>query len=248
MRLIEDTALRQRWLHRHPGEKAFLAFGLIAVSLASDSPATQAAVFAAASAALLFSARVRAGVYGRLLLLPAAFLVMGAAPLFVSLRFGDGGWLPAVSPAPDGWAAALPLAARSMAAFSSLLLFSLTTPLPDALYFFRRCGMPKAVLEAALLTYTMFTVLCESAARMRNSQEARLGYATLRAAYRSTGMLAANLLTQALARAKRLEAGLAARGFDGELRVLADFPPLSGARVAGAAALLAALFGAERML
>ncbi len=247
MRLIEDAALRQRWRDRHPGEKAFLAFGLLAVCFAANSPATQAAVFAAASASLLVRAGVRAAVYGRLLLLPLAFLCAGAATLFVSLDF-TGSALPAVSFAPEAWAVALPLAARSIAAFSCLLLFSLTTPLPAALHFFRRCGLPKPVLEAALLTYNMFTVLCDSAARMRHSQEARLGYAGLRLAYRSAGMLAANLLAQALARAKRLEAGLAARGFDGELRVLVEFSPVSRARAACVAVLLAALLCADRML
>lgn len=246
MRLIEDAALRQRWAGRHPGEKAFLSFGLLAVCLSAGSPATYAAVFSATAAALVFFAGVPVRVYAELLLLPLFFLTAGVAPLFVSLDF-HGGWPPAVSLAGEAWAIALPLAARSMAAFSCLLLFSLTTPLPDALQFFRRCGMPKAVLEAALLTWNMFTVLCESFSRMRNSQEARLGYATLRSSYRSLGLLAANLLTQALARAKRLETGLAARGFDGELRVLVDFSPVSRARVAAVAVLLAALFCAERL-
>lgn len=247
MRLIEDAALRQRWCNRHPGEKAFLAFGLLAVCVSADSPATYAAVFSVTAAALVFFAGVPVRVYGALLLLPLFFLIAGVAPLFVSLDFTSGRPV-AVSFAGDAWVIALPLAARSMAAFSCLLLFSLTTPLPAALQFFRRCGMPKAVLEAALLTYNMFTVLCESSGRMRTSQEARLGYADLRASYRSLGLLAANLLTQALARVKRLETGLAARGFDGELRVLVEFSPVSWARMAGTAALLAAVFGAERML
>lgn len=247
MRLIEDTALRQRWLRRHPGEKAFLAFGLLAACLASGSWAIHAAVFAAASAALVLLAGVPSRVYAKLFLLPLSFLIAGVATLFVSLDF-NGGWPPTVSLAPEAWAVALPLATRSTAAFSCLLLFSLTTPLPEAFQFFRRCGMPKPVLESALLTYNMFTVLCGSVGRMRTSQEARLGYATLRSSYRSLGLLAANLLTQALARAGRLETGLATRGFDGELRVLVDFSPVSWVRMAGTAALLAALFGAGRML
>jgi cobalt/nickel transport system permease protein len=44
---------------------------------------------------------------------------------------------------------------------------------------------------------------------------------------RSLGLLLASLLPRALDRARRLETGLAARGWDGEMRVLSDTPALS---------------------
>lgn len=244
MKSLEDIALKQRWLRRHPGEKALLAFGLLVVCLATSIWQMHAGIFLLASASLVLSARIPFVTYIKVLALPLSFLLASAGTLFVSLHFPDG-YAPVFALVPEAWKTVLVLVSRSMAAFSCLLLFSLTTPLPDALYFFRRCGMPKAVLEAALLTYNMFTVLCDSAARMLNSQEARLGYATLRAAYHSLGMLAANLLVQAVARAKRLETGLESRGFTGELTVLVEFVPLSRPRVAGYAVLLAALFVVE---
>ena len=44
---------------------------------------------------------------------------------------------------------------------------------------------------------------------------------------RSLGLLLARLLPRALDRARRLETGLAARGWEGEMRVLSDQPALS---------------------
>ena len=240
MKSLEDVALKQRWLRRHPGEKAMLAFGLLAVCLVAPGLRIRLCVFLLASALLIFSAGVPAVTYAKILLLPLSFLLISAATLFVGLHFGEGG-VPVFSLVPDAWPTVLTVVARAMSAFSCLLLFSLTTPVPDAMHFFRRCGMPKAVLEAALLTYNMFTVLCESASRMHNSQEARLGYASLRASYRSLGLLAANLLVQALARANRLETGLESRGFNGELTVLVDFAPVSRPRMAVYAVLVAVL-------
>lgn len=244
---LEDIARKQRWLRRHPAEKAVAALGLLLVVLLAPSWHGHIAIFLLSTWLLLASARVPVSSYVAFLSLPLAFLCVGAATLFVSLDFGGGSYL-RLSLAPEAWRTALPLITRSLAAFSCLLLFTLTTPLPDALYLFRRCGMPNEVLEVGLMTYNMFSVLYKSAVDMRHSQDARLGYVDLRASYRSLGMLAGNLLYQTLARAKRMELGLAARGFEGRLTVLVDFAPLSRKRLVATIVLLAALFAATRML
>jgi hypothetical protein len=54
----------------------------------------------------------------------------------------------------------------------------------------------------------------------------------LRRGIRSLGLLAATLLGRSLARARRLEIGLAARGFEGELKVLTPPRALSTTRLA----------------
>ena len=45
-------------------------------------------------------------------------------------------------------------------------------------------------------------------------------------------MVIANLLPRAMARARRMETGLAARGWQGEMRVLSSPVPVSGRTVA----------------
>jgi cobalt/nickel transport system permease protein len=54
---------------------------------------------------------------------------------------------------------------------------------------------------------------------------------------RSLGLLIANLMPRAFARARALEVGLAARGWRGELRVLSPVRSMSGLAI-GAIALL----------
>ena len=65
------------------------------------------------------------------------------------------------------------------------------------------------------------------AAAIRMAQEARLGWHGWRRSIRSLGLLIAMLLPRAMESARRLEMGLAARGFDGNLRMLSSAPPTS---------------------
>ena len=244
---FEDMTGKQRWLRRHPAEKAVLALGLLLIVLFAPSWREYAALFLLSAWLLLVSARVPIPSYIAFLSLPLVFLCAGASALFIGIDF-SAGMLPRLSLIPEAWRTALPLVARSLASFNCLLLFALTTPLHDAMRLFRRCGIPGEVLEVGLMTYNMFSVLRRSVTDMRHSQEARLGYADLRVSYRSMGMLAGNLLHHTLARAKRMELGLAARGFDGRLTVLADFAPLSRKRLVATIGSLLVLFAATRIV
>ena len=66
---------------------------------------------------------------------------------------------------------------------------------------------------------------------MNAAQAARLGHDGARRRLRSLGLLVGNLLPRALDRARRLEIGLAARGWDGEMRVLTTPAKISAAGV-----------------
>jgi cobalt/nickel transport system permease protein len=83
-----------------------------------------------------------------------------------------------------------------------------------------------------LVIYRMLWLLSDVLQKVRTAQAARLGYCGLRQSGRSTGLLAAALLGRILDRASRLEVGLAARGYQGNLNVLADERPLSSWAIA----------------
>jgi cobalt/nickel transport system permease protein len=71
-----------------------------------------------------------------------------------------------------------------------------------------------------LLLYRLIFVIAEEAVSGAQAQSARLGYDGLRRSLNSLALLIANLLERSLARVRRLQIGLAARQFDGDLRVL----------------------------
>jgi len=105
-----------------------------------------------------------------------------------------------------------------------------------------------AVIEVASVVYRMLFVLLTSLSTIREAQTARMGHAGLRASYRSSGMLAAAVLTRSWDRARRMQDGLAGRGMETGLRVLPEVLPSSRAFVAASVAGLAGIVVASVVL
>ena len=154
-------------------------------------------------------------------LAPAGFMLTGAMAR-VGQFDGHG-----FSLSPAGLAAAGGLIARSLAGLACLLFLALTTPATDLMAGLRRLGVPAEIVEIALLMYRFIFLIAGEAMAMDAAQAARLGHATHWRRLRSLGLLLASLLPRAFDRARRLETGLAARGWEGEMRVLRDPPALS---------------------
>lgn len=230
----DRLAHTSRWRTRPLAEKAVLALGLLALSLALPPWPGGALVLAVAVAAALAAGTPPAAL-ARLGLGPLAFILTGAATLLVEV--GPDG----VHLAEGGSTQAAALALRALAAVAGLLLLAVTTPASDLVQGLRRLGLSPEVAEVALATYRFLFVLQDTAAAIHATQEARLGTVGWRRRIRSTGLLAAALLPRALDRARRLEAGLSARGFDGTLRTLAPARPARAGHLAVEAALLIAV-------
>lgn len=242
MWLIDRTAYTNRWRARHAGEKVLLAGGLMAVAMSCPPLTTAPCVLAVAFAAATLGAGIAPRTFLQVLAIPAAFLVVSAPMLALSVDFGHGVSL--AWSAKGAWSA-VDVTLRALAATACLALLALTTPLVDLLALLRRIGVPRVFLEIMLLTYRMIFVLADSATTGAQAQASRLGYGSFRHACRSVGQLAAVLLQNALAQARRLETGLAARGYEGDLPVLRRQPPLSLAAVAMSLGVIGgvALFG-----
>lgn len=212
---VDRAAQLNRWRHRSLTEKAVLALGMLLLAIALPPWPAAPLVAAAMTAAALIGARVPPRVWLACLAAPLGFLLVGVASLLVRIDAGG------IGLAPGGMAAAAGLAARSLAALTCLLFLALTTPATDLIGGLRRLGLPAEIAEVALLMYRFLFLLAETAAAMDAAQAARLGHAGLRRRLRSLGLLIAALLPRALDRARRLEIGLAARGWDGEMPILA---------------------------
>ncbi|MEV0325981.1 cobalt ECF transporter T component CbiQ [Micromonospora echinospora] len=224
------------WRVRHPGEKALLALGLLVCAVAL--PTWPGAALAGTAAALLLvgPARVPVPVLLRAARVPALFIATSAVPLLVSVHSPTRlSWNPA------GVGTAATTTGRAAAALLCLLLFSATTPLSDVLPRLVRLGVPAAVTEVAALTYRMLFLLVDSVRAVREAQAARLGYRTWRTAYRSLSGQAGAIFVRAFTRARRLEEGLAVRGYTGSLAVQVEVRQLSPAFVVASVALLASI-------
>lgn len=224
--MLDRAASQSHWRHRALGEKVLIAGGFLALALALP-PWPGAGLAGLAMLGFTFlGARVPLRLWLTVVALPLGFLASGAAMLLVQIG-GDG-----VSLAPGGGAEAAQLVVRAMAATFCLIFLALTTPMADLFGGLRRLGLPAEIVELALLTYRFVFLIADEAAAMTTAQRARLGHSSPRRRLRSTAMVIANLLPRAMARARRMETGLAARGWQGEMRVLSSPVPVSGRTVA----------------
>ena len=230
MPIADRVANLNRWRRKSLVEKATLALGMLALALLLPPFPAAPVIAAIMTGAALIGARVPAGIWLALAAGPLGFMLTGAAMLTVQIDATG------LSLAPNGFAVAAGLIARSTAGLSCLLFLALTTPVTDLLAVMRRLGLPVEVTEVALLTYRFLFLLADTAMAMDAAQAARLGHDGFKRRLRSLGLLAANLLPRAMDQARRMEVGLAARGWEGEMRVL---PQQAKVSVFGLTAVLA---------
>ncbi len=229
MRAIDHHAWTNRWAGWHPAEKGLPAGSLLLLTLFLPPLTTAPLVLASMALVTVYGAGVPWRAWFDVLVAPAGFLLAGAPFLAVSLDFTHGFDLHLSS---EGLWLALITTVRALAAMSCLAFLILTTPVTDWMAPLRRVGVPAGVVELILLIYRLVFVFFERALTGYQAQTARLGYLRVDRSIRSLGLLAGNLFQRSLAQAHRLEIGLAARGYTGELRVLAPERVLSRMRLA----------------
>ncbi|TDB78084.1 cobalt ECF transporter T component CbiQ [Micromonospora sp. KC723] len=236
---LDVAAHTGAWRSRHPAEKALLSLGLLACAV-SLPPWPGAALSGTAATLLLVGpARVSPVLVLRAARVPLLFVATSTVPLLVTVPAAT-----RLTVDPAGWALAAQTAGRSVAALACLLLFSATTPLSDVLPRLHRLGVPPAVSEVAALTYRMLFLLVDSVRAVREAQAARLGFRTWRTTYRSLAGQAGAVFVRAFHRARRLEEGLALRGYTGSLAVQVEVLRVSPPFVAATVGLLVSVVAA----
>ena len=240
MHLTDHHAWTNHWRQHHPAEKLLLAGGLLLCSVTLPPLTTAPVVLLVVGLATVIGAGIPAAALARFVAVPGAFLLTSVPFLVLSVSSSQG-----IAFSPSGLETALRVVARSLAAISSMAFLTLTTPVIAWAPLLRRLGVPQAIVEIMLLIYRLIFVFAEQAVTASQAQAARLGYNGIRRSLHSLGLLVASLLERSLARMRRLEIGLAARNFDGELRVLQPTYELSPWRIAliGSALLAVAAMG-----
>lgn len=215
--VLDDLAWRSPWLHRDVRDKAVLSLGLTAVALLLPTWPGTVVVTAVALAVLLGPAAVQPGALLRCLTPAAVFLGLGAASVAVTVSW-DGGLRVGITG--QSLAAAAGVLGHGLAGTTAVLILAATTPVVDVLSGLRRAGVPQVGVEIAGLVYRILFILLDSVSCIHQAQASRLGYRTRRASARSAAMLTTAVLMHAWDRARRLEDGLAGRGYVDGLRTL----------------------------
>ena len=240
MHLTDHHAWTNHWRQHHPAEKLLLAGGLLLCSVTLPPLTTAPVVLLVVWLATVAGAKIPTAALGRVMAVPSAFLLTSVPFLVLSVSSSEG-----ITFSSQGLETALRVVARSLAAIASMAFLTLTTPVIAWAPLLRRLGVPQPIVEIMLLLYRLIFVFAEQAVTTSQAQAGRLGYDGIRRSLHSLGLLVASLLERSLARMRRLEIGLAARNFDGELRVLQPTYELSPWRLAliGSALLAVAAAG-----
>lgn len=235
MRSIDRCAQTNRWRRWPTAEKLVFALGMMAVALFATSWTIELIVIAIMLGVAHFGAGIALRDLWHAALVPLGFIALSTLAQAVTLG-GQGGI--GIAPS-DTLAHALFTGVRSTACVMALLFLALTTPLTSILAVFRRLGLSKDLADIALLMFRLIWLLLDCLDAGRRSQTARHGHEGWRRTVKSNGMLLASLLPRALGRAERLNAGLAARGFDGDLRFISIEHPINRMRLLGVLLLVA---------
>ncbi|MBA1334335.1 MAG: Cobalt ECF transporter, transmembrane component of energizing module CbiQ [Firmicutes bacterium] len=226
---IDRYAYRSKLKKTDPMQKLFFAVLTLGMCLWADSNVISAAVLVLMGGITVFRGGTSLYFLMKLLAIPMSFLLVGVLTVAVKISEDPGIMLVSLPMAgvwvgisQQGLRDAGRLFLKALGSVTCLYYLSLSTPLVDMLSAFKRIGVPKLMVEMMGLVYRFIFVLFETAETIFNSQNSRLGYASLNSGYRSLGGLASTLFIRAYRRSDELYTALEARGYDGELNVLEE--------------------------
>jgi cobalt/nickel transport system permease protein len=245
-----DTLAYTNRLNRLPPEHK-LGFALVLLLINYLSPiAVQVLILLWVSVWIVVYAQIPLGVYLKLLGITIGFWVTSIPALILNgvgadafnqvradswagWRWGD--WYLYVSH--QGINQATTLGVRSIAASACIYLILLTVPFSALLDILRRIGCPTLIVELLFLMYRFIFVLLDTAREIWIAQQARGGYRTRKLWLKSVSLLIGQLLRRTLTNYQQISLSLAARGFNGELRVWHSYPYHPSKRYMGEAAI-----------
>jgi len=217
---LDDLASRETPLSRiDPRAKVLvtLAFVATVASFGRDALLRPMPLALYLAAAFALGAVPLAPVAARVAMLSPFALLAGAADLVLN----RGSSIP-VGPLTltDGEVSFVSLVVRFLLCATAAFLLAATTRFAEVVRAMRRLGMPRALATQLLLAHRYLFVLAEEAGRILRAHALRSPGAGL-PGLKVGAKLVTQLLLRSLARAERVFAAMACRGFDGDLAVAA---------------------------
>lgn len=235
---LDHAAWSSPWRMRSVRDKAVLSLGLLLAAI--SLPAVPGSLLVIVVSLILLLGPIRVG-WARLVRIvwaPMLSIAIGVATVAVSVSWDAG---PRFQITRAGLATAGQLSVRALGATLAMFTLACSTPVVDLFAALRRARVPDPLVEIASLIYRLTFGLLESAGAVHAAQEARLGYANHSAAMRSASMAVGALFVRSWDRARRLEDGLAGRGYEDVLTTLEPERVRSRAFLLGSVGLLGAV-------
>lgn len=233
MNLQPDTLAYTNRLRDLPsGQKGLFALGMLCIAFFAHMP-VQMAIMIWLGIWIVGYAGIPAGIYLKMLLAVSTFLVMSLPMMLINIVSVNhqllvqadnvhgwilGNWYIYVSH--HGLKQALSVLMRSLASVSCMFFLLLTTPFAEVLQMLRRIGLPSIITELLLMMYRFIFSMLVAAEQLWIAMQARGGDRNWRIRMRSVSLLIAQLFKKTIHSYHQLSLGLAARGYNGEMKVL----------------------------
>ena len=199
------------------------------VCVGSVSLVSYATVFAAMFYATVFKAKIPFRYYVKLMVYPLGFLAFGVVGVMFDVAIQDtppeciryfnyGNYCIYVSK--TGFATAINLASKAIAAVSCLYFIILTTPFRDIIHFLRIVRCPEIIVTLSVLIYQFIFLLLDIADTKLKSQLCRGGYRSFTGFAKTFAMLWGSIFIQAMLKSGNTFKSMQARGFDGHFKFM----------------------------
>jgi cobalt/nickel transport system permease protein len=205
--------------------KLLLGAGCILIGVMSQTPYAPLFIGLSLGCATVLLARIPAGIYLRLLAIPASFAVTSCIVILLLTGGGEVLWEWSILGQPltvttESADLAMLLLARTFGGMSALYFIALTTPAVELFAVMRGLHLPQEFIDLAMLIYRYIFILIGEAIAIRNAQLMRLGYTTFRNSLSAFSMLAAMLFLRSWEKGEDLLRAMDARCYDGKLNVM----------------------------
>lgn len=235
---VDRSAYTNALSKSSPITKTFFALSALAISVSSQTFIVPIMVFFICTLLVLGFAKVKTHLYLDMLIYPTIMVTLSC--LFIALFFGYGESLVKITLPWTTWSifkSGLSMSVNTFfrveGALSCLFFLVLTTSITDLSLLLRRAHVPKVLVEMSLLIYRYIFVLLEISGKMTMAQKLRLGGGSWMKRIRGLSLLAGNLFIRTLEQGERTFIAMSARGYDGTIHVLEDFPKPRKAMLAG---------------
>lgn len=235
--ILDDYAQTNALREINPRLKLLLGLGSIMLCVFSTSVVAPAVIAVTMGVLTVMKAKIPAGFYLKLLMVPLSFAIFSCA----AILFVQGSADPIISigimglkleASRQGANLAALLLARTFGGMSALFFIALTTPMVELFSVLRSIGVPEVIVELSMLIYRYIFVLLGEAAMIRDAQEMRLGYSSLRSSFNSFAMLSSVLFLRAWDQGERLMIAMDSRCYDGRLDLAENSPRISAMSIA----------------
>ncbi len=233
MGLQLDTLAYTNRLQKLPPEHKLIFALLVLIIALCAHPPVQLLIAVWMSAWTVIYARIPLGIYLRIIYLAGLFWLTSLPALIINgVSLTDftliktdiirgmtvGNYYLYISY--SGIQSSFTILARSLSTISCLYFVMLTVPFVEILVVMRRLGFPAILTELLLLMYRFIFILLTAASELWTAQQSRIGYRNWRVSMHSLSLLVGQLFRRTIEQYHQFSLGLAARGFNGEIRVV----------------------------